>query len=119
MALEGLSGYSEAHPPWNETSAEKTRQQASDFEVSSDLSAQRGSGGMMLRLTNGQVADLIDGLQTAIDNNRALLDSNMPPSSVARKAWSQEDKDLFNEWTAQIRRWRKLRKLLLAHERAA
>lgn len=74
---------------------------------------------LLTRLTNAQIGDLIDGLANAIENNRVLISSNMPPKTVPRKLWSQEDKDLFEEWRSQIRRWRELRKLLLAHERRA
>jgi hypothetical protein len=72
-----------------------------------------------VKLTNGQVANLIEALTVAIDNNKCFIDSNIPPKSVPREAWSKEDKETFAEWTAEMRRWRKLRKLLLGHERAA
>ena len=59
-----------------------------------------------------ELGELVHVLDVAIENNVVLIDSNLPPKSVPRKAWSKEDKENFAVWHADIRRWRKLRRLL-------
>lgn len=64
-----------------------------------------------LRLTNGDVGNLIQGLAVAIDNLETSIRSNTPPLP--------EDKEAFDSWRSALPRYRALRKRLLKAEREA
>jgi len=67
-------------------------------------------------LTNAQRGDLIDALEIAIANRKAMIDSNLRPSP---KDWNESDREDFAEWSSQRRRFHKLRKRLLAEEKSS
>jgi hypothetical protein len=77
---------------------------------------------MKAALTIADIGNCIEALHVAIEDLRCLIDSNMPPGSHGkkqRKAWTQEERDDYNEWSDQIKRFSKLRKKLLAIEKDA
>jgi hypothetical protein len=71
-----------------------------------------------MRLTNAEIGDLIDALLIATDARRSELRCYF--SEIARKDRGRklepDDKEKYDEWTAQIRRYPQLRKKLLCIE---
>jgi hypothetical protein len=68
-----------------------------------------------MRFTNAQRADLIDALKIASDTNKGFVDSytiNNDPST-------SDDPEWCRELLANAKRYRKLRRALLAEEKAA
>jgi hypothetical protein len=63
-----------------------------------------------MKLTNGQLADLIDALKVAIDDRRSMIRSNLPPIVLH---WKKSEWEDFEEWTGQLLRFRRLRRTLL------
>ena len=65
-------------------------------------------------LSNLEWSHLIDALKIAIDSQRCLIDSMLCPDP---KDDSKKDAADRIEWTAQVARYRQLRRKLLAEER--
>ena len=66
--------------------------------------------------TNGDRADLIEALKFAISCQLSMIDCNLLPDPKEDEPEDAENRAL---WTDQVRRWRGLRRKLLAEERRA
>lgn len=68
------------------------------------------------------IGNAIDATDAAIESVESMIDSNLPLGGMQkrkRNSWSQEDRDSYEEWSGQVKRFYALRKKLLAIERAA
>lgn len=82
-----------------------------------------------MQVTNGERGDLIDALALAIEFCQSLIDSNLPierpspPQDRGRvkffRPLTKRDAADYAEWSGQIKRFRRLRRRLLAEEKAA
>ena len=74
-------------------------------------------------LTMADIGNAIEATDVAIESLKSIIDSNTPvgPKNLeARKLfWTAEDRTDYDEWTAQLKRFRGLRKKLLTIERKA
>jgi len=74
---------------------------------------------MKTGITIGDIANAIDALKIAIEDRKCLIDSNLPAGRKAKKqreVWTQKEREDYEEWKAEIERFRALRKKLLAIE---
>lgn len=67
-------------------------------------------------VTNADIANAIEALQIAIEDRESFIDSQLPPTL---KNWDLADQEHYESWSGQLKRFRALRKKLLAIERAA
>lgn len=77
---------------------------------------------MKLALNMADIANAAEACQIAIEDSHCLIDSNLPPGGKGkkqRKAWTQQEREDYDEWTERIKRFRELRNKLLAIEKAA
>jgi hypothetical protein len=68
------------------------------------------------------IGNAIEAVTEAIRLVRSSLDSNFPPgpkNKAARRSWTAQEINDYNDWTQQLKRFNALRKKLLAIERAA
>ena len=69
-----------------------------------------------MKITNADLATMVDATGYAISNLKCTMDCNLPPKTVPRKKWEAEDLENLTTWTAQLRAYRKLLRKLLAEE---
>lgn len=77
---------------------------------------------MAANLTMADIGNAIEATNRAIEFMESLIDSSLPPgprTKKAREEWHHMEREDFDEWTDQLKRFRALHKKLLAIERAA
>jgi len=65
-----------------------------------------------VKLTNADLATLIDALRDAEAYRRSIIDAELPPRSVPRCDWEKDDLDNEAIWKQSVARFRKLRRRL-------
>jgi hypothetical protein len=69
-----------------------------------------------MRMTNGQRADLIEALRKAVILIRSTMNAELPVDPADDEPDNAENRAL---WTDEMRRYRQLRRKLLAEEKRA
>jgi hypothetical protein len=75
-----------------------------------------------MKLTMGDIGNAIEACREAISAVDSWRDSTRPAGdqgAAARKSWSKKDQTDYDDYTQQLKRFRALKKKLLAIERAA